>query len=107
MSDGWDLAEQTATASGVCIVALEALRDTPAVNEVIAQIWGGQALGHEILQALQHAGCVFFGARAADAAGHDDPLIGYVLGFVGPEHGLHVHSHMLAVVPDWQRRGVG
>ena len=37
-------------------------------------------------------------------------MIGYVLGWVGvdpEEDGLHVHSHMLAAVPDRRHRGIG
>ena len=36
-------------------------------------------------------------------------LIGYVLGWAGvdPEDGLHVHSHMLATLPDRRHRGRG
>jgi predicted GNAT superfamily acetyltransferase len=34
-------------------------------------------------------------------------LVGFVLGFLGWGGGLHMHSHMLAVLPSWQSRGVG
>jgi predicted GNAT superfamily acetyltransferase len=107
MGDAWDRMEEAAAASGVRIAPLDALRDTAAVNAVISRIWGGQELGHELLQALQHAGCVFLGARDSQSPGEEGPLVGYVMGFVGTEGGLHVHSHMLAVVPEWQSRGVG
>ena len=112
MRDGWDLAGAAASAAGVRIARLQALRDTDAVNVVIQRIWGAQALGHELLRALQHAGCVFLGAREVtlsddDGSGRAGPLAGFVLGFVGVDRGLHVHSHMLAVMPEWQGRGVG
>jgi predicted GNAT superfamily acetyltransferase len=114
MRDAWGLADATASGAGVRIVRLQALRDADAVNVVIDRIWGAQALGHELLRALQHAGCVFLGARdlaAGDGDGdwHDPSrsLAGFVLGFVGVDRGLHVHSHMLAVMPEWQGRGVG
>src|SRR6478735_8510006 len=44
-------------------------------------------------------------AQAASAAG--DELVGFVLGFAGFSDGRHLHSHMLATVPEWQSRGVG
>ena len=36
-------------------------------------------------------------------------MIGYVLGWAGvdPDDGLHLHSHMLAALPDRRHRGVG
>src|SRR5262249_6048049 len=34
-------------------------------------------------------------------------LVGFVLGFAGFADGPHLHSHMLATVPEWQSRGVG
>jgi len=39
---------------------------------------------------------------------HGSDLIGFVLGWAGVDAGgLHVHSHMLAALPDRRRRGVG
>ena len=54
-----------------------------------------------LIRAFEHAGTVILGARA----GGD--LVGFVLGFPGLDEGLHMHSHMLAVLPEWQSRGVG
>jgi predicted GNAT superfamily acetyltransferase len=31
----------------------------------------------------------------------------FVLGFLGWNDGIHLHSHMLAVLPEWRSRGVG
>jgi predicted GNAT superfamily acetyltransferase len=105
----WRDVDRAAAAAGVRIEPLDTARDGDAVDAVIAAVWGNQPVGHELLTAMQHAGCVFLGARPADAPrGHGrDGLVGYVLGFVGNRGGLHVHSHMLAVVPDRQSRGVG
>jgi predicted GNAT superfamily acetyltransferase len=37
-----------------------------------------------------------------------DRMVGYVLGFLGRDlDGPHIHSHMLAVLPEWRSRGVG
>jgi predicted GNAT superfamily acetyltransferase len=71
-------------------------------------VWGDQPIGREVLRALQHAGCCLYGARSADGSrGDPDELVGYVFGFVGVEGGLHLHSHMLAVLPEWRGRSVG
>jgi predicted GNAT superfamily acetyltransferase len=52
---------------------------------------------------LADSGNVPYGAFAQDDA------IGYVLSWAGvdPVDGLHVHSHMLAALPDRRHRGVG
>ena len=110
MADAWDLTGRAAAAAGVRIAPLEALSDAEAVAAVIARVWGEQPLGSELLRALEHAGCPFLGAWEADVAtkpAADRSLVGYVLGFVGVAGGLHVHSHMLAVMPEWRRRGAG
>ena len=54
-----------------------------------------------LVRAFQHAGTGLYGAEA------DGHLVGFVLGFIGLRDGLHMHSHMLGVVPEWQSRGVG
>ena len=67
--------------------------------------WGNhQLLPREMIVAL---GRERERARPAPFDG-DDLLIGYVLGWAGvDEDGLHVHSHMLAALPDRRHRGVG
>jgi predicted GNAT superfamily acetyltransferase len=50
---------------------------------------------------MQHAGSVLIGAE------HDGDLLGFVWGWLGFRGGLHLHSHMLAVVSEWESRGVG
>ena len=52
---------------------------------------------------MQHAGCVLIGA--ADEGEED--LVGFVLGFGGFSEGPHLHSHMLATLPERQSGGVG
>ena len=106
--DAWDATNRAAAAAGVRVFELDALRDTPAVNTVIARVWGEQFASPELLRAMQHAGCVLYGASDGDGeAGDGAPLVGFVLGFVGIRDGLHLHSHMLAVVPERRSGGVG
>jgi predicted GNAT superfamily acetyltransferase len=56
-----------------------------------------------MIRALVESGNVPYGAVAGDR------LIGYVLGWAGVDaaDGLHVHSHMLAALPDRRHAGVG
>ena len=100
-SAAWALARAAADRAGVSLVALERLEDARAITGVVEAVWGGDVLPSELIRAFQHAGSVLYGARA----GHR--CVGFVLGFAGLSEGLHLHSHMLAVVPEWQDRGVG
>ena len=55
-----------------------------------------------MMTALAHSGNVRSGAYDGDR------LVGFVLGWAGVDDGgLHVHSHMLAALPDRRHRGVG
>ena len=99
----WDAAHRAAEASGVSLAPLTSLADCDRVNAVIEQVWGAQDLGRELVRAMQHAGCVLIGA--ADEGRED--LVGFVLGFGGFSEGPHLHSHMLATLPQRQSGGVG
>lgn len=102
MRDPWALAHEAAGAAGVSLRLLDGVDDGDAVNEVIERTWGGQHLDREIVRALGFSGNTVLGAEA------DARLVGFALGWAGIDgDGLHVHSHMLATVPDARRRGVG
>lgn len=105
MGDAWDLAAEAADRAGIRIAPLRTLEDLERVDAVIRATWGAQVLGREVLRAFQHAGCIVLGAT--DASGERADLVGFVFGFLGFDGGIHVHSHMLAVVPEWQSRGAG
>jgi predicted GNAT superfamily acetyltransferase len=99
--EAWDLAGGAAERAGVALRDLADLSDTDRVRAVVDHVWGDQAPPRETLRAMQHAGSVLIGAED----GGD--LIGFVWGWLGYRGGLHLHSHMLAVVPEWESRGVG
>ena len=103
-SSAWDAADTAASAAGVSLRPLTTLEDADAILRVMIATWGNhQLLPREMIVALSEAGDVPFGA-------FDGPdLIGYVLGWAGvvPGDGLHMHSHMLAALPDRRHRGVG
>jgi len=101
--EAWASAAQAASAAGVELRPLPELRDCDRINRVIEQVWGAQELPPELVRAMQHAGCVLIGA----APRGEEELVGFVLGFAGFSEGPHLHSHMLATVPEWQSRGVG
>ena len=102
--DAWALARRAAEAAGVELRPLRSLQDCDAIIEVMIATWGDhQTIPREMIQTLGENGNVPYGAFA----GRD--LIGYVLGWAGvdPHEGLHLHSHMLAALPDRRHRGVG
>jgi predicted GNAT superfamily acetyltransferase len=103
LTEPWALAHQRAREAGVTLAPLTTVEDADLVNGVIEATWGGQHLDREIVRALAISGNVSWGAFDDDGA-----LTGFVLGWAGvDEGGLHVHSHMLAAVPDRRHRGVG
>jgi len=100
--DPWMLARETASAAGVTLTPLITVEDADRINGVIDRTWGGQHLDREVVRALAASGNVSWGATDGDL------LVGFVLGWAGvDERGLHVHSHMLASIPDRRHRGVG
>jgi predicted GNAT superfamily acetyltransferase len=102
--DAWQLAHDAAAAAGVTLRPLTSLEDAAAIDRVMIATWGEhQLLPAEVIRALGESGNVPFGAIDGDT------LVGYVLGWAGvdPVDGLHVHSHMLAALPDRRHRGVG
>ena len=102
--DGWDRAEDAARAAGVQLRPLTTIEDADRILDVMIATWGNhQLLPREMIRALGHSGNAPYGAFDGDE------MIGYVLGWAGmePDGGLHVHSHMLATLPDRRHRGVG
>ena len=103
-SEAWDLAHAAAETAGVTLRPLTSLADADAILRVMIATWGEhQLLPREEILALAESGNVPWGAEAGGET------IGYVLGWAGidPEDGLHLHSHMLAALPDRRHRGIG
>jgi predicted GNAT superfamily acetyltransferase len=97
----WADARAAAAAAGVEITGLTGA-DVAAAQQLIGAAWGPhQVPQSNLLQAVAHAGNTLLVARR-----EAEPL-GVVLGFLGWAGGLHLHSHMTAVVAGQQSRGVG
>ncbi|HEV2476136.1 MAG TPA: GNAT family N-acetyltransferase [Candidatus Dormibacteraeota bacterium] len=74
--------------------------------DLFAVVWGrpGEpSLDSDVLKALAHSGSYVAGAFAQDR------LIGGLVGWLGgdPRRELHMHSHILGVLPDTEARGIG
>jgi predicted GNAT superfamily acetyltransferase len=103
-ADAWALAYRAADASGVSLRRFESLEDADRILRVLQATWGGhEPFPREMIRALADSG------NEPILALDGPDAIGYVLGWSGvePEDGLHVHSHMLAALPDRRHRGVG
>lgn len=103
-TDPWELARGAASAAGVELRALTTNEDADRILDVMIATWGEhQLVPREMIRALADSGNTPFGAVVGER------LVGYVLGWVGVDDrdGLHVHSHMLAALPDRRHRGIG
>ena len=99
----WGLARAAAEAANVTLRPLTSLGQFDDAIGVMVATWGAYQLPpREVIVALAHSGNLPLGAY------DDERLVGFVLGWAGvDEEGLHVHSHMLAALPERRHRGVG
>jgi predicted GNAT superfamily acetyltransferase len=99
----WALARAAAEAAAVDLRPLTTLEQFDDAIGIMVATWGRfQLPPREVLTALAHSGNVPLGAYDGDRQ------VGFVLGWAGVDDGgLHVHSHMLAALPDRRHRGVG
>ena len=86
------------------IKSLNSIREQSLARKVFDFTWANQS-GTEItpnlLQAMVHSGSYLSGAFI------DDKLLGAAFAFPATNDGLHLHSHMTAVLPDFRDKGVG
>jgi len=101
-SPSWRAALEAAGSAGVSLVSIEGIEGSLRAAEVVEALWGPGQLPPSLIRAFEHAGTVILGAAESN-----EELVGFVLGFPGLDQGLHMHSHMLAVLPHLQSRGIG
>jgi predicted GNAT superfamily acetyltransferase len=83
---------------------LSELEDLERLSEMFAVIWGRTGeppLDTDILKALAISGNYIAGAFA------EGRLVGGLVGWLGPRDELHMHSHILGVLPNSEQRGLG
>jgi predicted GNAT superfamily acetyltransferase len=100
-SEAWDRAIAAGDRAGVGLRPFDRLEDAERVRTLVDVVWGAQVMPPELLRAFQHAGSVLIGAEVGEET------VGFVFGFAGLDPRLHLHSHMLAVLPPWRSHGVG
>lgn len=84
---------------------LDRLDDLRELSDLFAVVWGrgGESMGADVLRALAHSGNYVSGAYQGGR------VIGGLVGWLGgdPRDELHMHSHILGVLPGSDARGVG
>ncbi|MBG6237132.1 putative GNAT superfamily acetyltransferase [Mycetocola sp. CAN_C7] len=101
MTDARNQADAAALAARVGIRSASTLDDYAAVCRLLDDTWGrGSGADPSFVQAIAHAG------NTVLVAERDGVLVGTVVGVLGWDDGVHVHSHVAAVTPT-ARGGVG
>jgi predicted GNAT superfamily acetyltransferase len=85
---------------------LERMPEMHALAELFATVWGRPGeppIDSSTLQALSHSGNYVVGAYSGER------MVGGLIGWLGglPPDNLHLHSHILGVLPATEARGVG
>jgi predicted GNAT superfamily acetyltransferase len=96
-----------AAAAGVVVEEVDPER-VPQVEHLANTVWGRRTgLSRDIVSALEIAGGVMLLAYPVGDAGPGGDPCGFTLGFFGVRGGIHLHSHMTAVLPRFTSHGVG
>jgi len=81
------------------------LGDLEQLSALLGAVWGRemQSLDSDMLRALEHSGSYVCAAYVRDR------MVGGLVGWLGgdPRHELHMHSHILGVLPGDETRGIG
>jgi predicted GNAT superfamily acetyltransferase len=88
----------------VRVQQLNTFSDANLARSIFDKTWqvdAGTEITPNLLQAMVHSGSYLSGAFI------DDKIVGAAFAFPATNGGLHVHSHMTAVVPELRDKGVG
>ena len=75
-----------------------------AAREIFDSVWAiqsGSEITSNLLQAMVHSGSYLSGAFI------DNKIVGAAFAFPATNSGLHLHSHMTAVLDEYRDRGIG
>lgn len=101
LDQAWARARAAAAIAGADIRELHG-DEVLLAGAVVDEVWGPNQIPQQsLLRALAHAGCTLLGATV------DGRPVGMTLGFLGWNGGLHLHSHMTAVLPEYASSGIG
>ena len=83
---------------------IESFADQILARNIFDQTWAldmGSEITSNLLQAMVHSGSYL------SAAFIDNKIVGAAFAFPATNDGLHLHSHMTAVLPEFRDKGVG
>lgn len=102
MSEADLQAQAAATAAGVVIHPMAEIAELEQLQRAMEHIWGAAVVPpRNLLRALALGGACLLTARRHDA------IVGFALGWLGWNGGLHLHSHQVGVSVAERRSGVG
>ena len=90
--------------NSIKIRGLENLQDQDSGRKIFDITWAmtaGTEITPNLLQAMVHSGAYLSGAFI------DTKIVGAAFAFPATKNGLHLHSHMTAVLPEFRDKGVG
>ncbi|ASY09879.1 acetyltransferase [Candidatus Nanopelagicus limnes] len=88
----------------VRVQQLNTFSDANLARSIFDETWqvdAGTEITPNLLQAMVHSGSYLTGAFI------DDKIVGAAFAFPATNGGLHLHSHMTAVLPEFRDKGVG
>jgi predicted GNAT superfamily acetyltransferase len=86
------------------VISLKSILEQKQSREIFDFTWAldsGTEITPNLLQAMVHSGSYLSGAFV------DNKIVGAAFAFPATNGGLHLHSHMTAVLPDFRDKGVG
>ena len=86
------------------VISLKSILEQKQSREIFDFTWAldsGTEITPNLLQAMVHSGSYLSGAFV------DNKIVGAAFAFPATNGGLHLHSHMTAVLPDFRDNGVG
>jgi len=90
--------------SQIQVRRLETLTDQALGRQIFDQTWAmdsGTEITPNLLQAMVHSGAYLSGAFI------DEKCVGAAFAFPATTEGLHLHSHMTAVLDEYRDKGIG
>ena len=90
--------------SQIQVRKLKTLTDQTLGRDIFDKTWAmdsGTEITPNLLQAMVHSGAYLSGAFIGDKC------VGAAFAFPATNEGLHLHSHMTAVLPEYRDQGIG
>ena len=101
-------AEAAAARAGVEIEEVALPDEIDVLRAAMQEIWGPEVVApRNLLRGMALGGGCLLVARPTDPALHRGRAVGFALGVLGWDRGVHLHSHQVGVVAELRAAGVG